>query len=73
MLKSALHNYEQCTEKNPKVFEHNLAQTRISLANLYKGLKKFTESESLYKISLQTYELLYKLYPAVYTRYLAST
>lgn len=53
--------------ENPKVFEHNLAQTRISLANLYKGLKKFTESESLYKISLQTYELLYKLYPAVYT------
>lgn len=38
-----------------------------------KALKKFTESESLYKISLQTYELLYKLYPAVYTRYLAST
>lgn len=59
--------------KKTKVFEHNLAQTRISLANLYKGLKKFTESESLYKISLQTYELLYKLYPAVYTRYLAST
>ena len=59
--------------EKPKVFEHNLAQTRISLANLYKGLKKFTESESLYKISLQTYEFLYKLYPAVYTRYLAST
>lgn len=59
--------------EKPKVFEHNLAQTRISLANLYKDLKKFTESESLYKISLQTYELLYKLYPAVYTRYLAST